>query len=97
MQSQLTSYYEGHSIYMTGIHHVESKNIQGMAVIKLSFYPGTNMALAVGYTIRTKGFMPPGTLPPFILRYDTGSVPVGYLDIDSDKARSVGEMSDFPL
>jgi hypothetical protein len=25
---------------MTGIHHVESKNIQGMAVIKLSFYPG---------------------------------------------------------
>jgi AcrB/AcrD/AcrF family len=44
MESQLTSYYEGHSIYMTGIHHVESKNIQGMAVIKLFFYPGTDMA-----------------------------------------------------
>ncbi len=92
MESQLTSYYEGHSIYMTGIHHVESKNIQGMAVIKLSFYPGTNMAgamaEAVGYTVRAKGFMPPGTLPPFILRYDTGSVPVGYLVIDSDQARS---------
>jgi multidrug efflux pump subunit AcrB len=101
MESQLTSYYEGHSIYMTGIQHVESKNIQGMAVIKLSFYPGTNMAgamaEAVGYTVRAKGFMPPGTLPPFILRYDTGSVPVGYLVIDSDQGRSVGEMSDLAL
>ena len=101
MESQLTSYYEGHSIYMTGIHYIESKNIQGMAVIKLVFYPGTNMAgamaEAVGYTVRARGFMPPGTLPPFILRYDTGSVPVGYLVIDSDQARSVGEMSDLAL
>src|SRR3954454_20806005 len=101
MESQLTSYYEGHSIYMTGIHHVESKNIQGMAVIKLSFYPGTDMggamAEAVGYTVRAKGFMPAGTLPPFILRYDTGSVPVGYLVFDSDRARSVGEMTDLAL
>jgi multidrug efflux pump subunit AcrB len=101
MESQLTSYYEGHSIYMTGIHHVESKNIQGMAVIKLYFYPGTNMAGAmaetVGYTVRARGFMPPGTLPPFILRYDTGSVPVGYLVFDSDQARSVGEMTDLAI
>ncbi|SIO60512.1 Multidrug efflux pump subunit AcrB [Singulisphaera sp. GP187] len=101
MESQLTSYYEGHSIYMTGIHHVESKNIQGMAVIKLSFYPGTDMggamAEAVGYTVRAKGFMPAGTLPPFILRYDTGSVPVGYLVFDSDRARSVSEMTDLAL
>src|SRR3954468_10855925 len=101
MESQLTSYYEGHSIYMTGIHHLESKNIQGMAVIKLSFYPGTDMggamAEAVGYTVRARGFMPAGTLPPFLLRYDTGSVPVGYLVIDSDQARSVGEMTDLAL
>ena len=48
MESQITSYYEGHSIYMTGIHHVESKNTQGMAVIKLAFYPGTNMARGDG-------------------------------------------------
>jgi multidrug efflux pump subunit AcrB len=101
MESQLTSYYEAHSIYMTGIHHVESKNIQGMAVLKLYFYPGTDMgnamAEAVGYTVRARGFMPQGTLPPFILRYDTGSVQVGYLVVDSDKDRSVGEMSDLTL
>ena len=39
MESQITSYYEGHSIYMTGIHYIESKNIQGMAVIKLVVLP----------------------------------------------------------
>ncbi|MBN9521672.1 efflux RND transporter permease subunit [bacterium] len=101
MESQITSYYEAHSIYMTGVHHVESKNIQGMAVIKLSFYPGTDMAAAmaeaVGYTVRARGYMPAGTQPPFILRYDTGSVPVGYLVVDSDAGRSVGEMSDLAL
>ena len=101
MESQIASYYEGHSIYMTGIHHVESKNIQGMTVVKLFFYPGTDMANAmaeaVGYANRAQGFMPPGTLPPFILRYDTGSVPVGYLVIDSEKPRSVSEMSYLAL
>jgi multidrug efflux pump subunit AcrB len=100
-ESQLVSYYGGHTIYMTCIKHVESKRIQGMAVIKLVFYPGTDMAgamaEAVGYTVRAEGFMPPSSLPPFILRYDIGSVPVGYMVIDSDKARSVSEMSDLAL
>src|SRR3954451_11534907 len=58
MESQITSFYEGHSLYITGIHHVESKTIQGMALIKLVFHPGTNMAQAmaetVGYVNRTK-------------------------------------------
>jgi multidrug efflux pump subunit AcrB len=101
MESQIVSYYEGHTIYMTGIHHVESKSIQGMAIIKMYFYPGTDMANAmaeaVGYADRARGFTPQGTLPPFILRYDTGSVPIGYLVVDSDKARSISEMSDLVL
>src|SRR5258708_6315057 len=89
MEMQLTNYYEGHSLYISGIHHVESKNIQGIALIKLFFHPGTNMAQAmaetVGYVNRAKAFMPPGTLPPFIVRFDTGSVPVGYLVLESTK------------
>jgi multidrug efflux pump subunit AcrB len=98
MESQIVSYYEGHSIYLTGIHHVESKSIQGMGVVKMYFYPGTDMANAmaeaVGYADRARGFMPQGTLPRFILRYDSGSV---HLVVDSDKARTVSEMSDLTL
>ena len=83
MEGLLTNYYEYHFLYITGIHHVESKNIQGVALMKLYFHPGTDMAQAmaetVGYVNRSRAFMPPGTVPPFVMRFDTGSVPVGYL------------------
>src|SRR5579859_7759063 len=83
MEGLLTNYYEYHFLYITGIDHVESKNIQGVALMKLFFHPGTNMAGAmaetVSYVNRSRSFMPPGTVPPFIMRFDAGSVPVGYL------------------
>src|SRR5881392_424740 len=83
MEGYLTYYYEYHFLYITGIEHVESKSIQGNAIIKLQFYPGTDMSQAmsetVAYVNRARAFMPPGTVPPFIMRLDAGSVPVGNL------------------
>ena len=59
MEGLLTNYYEYHFLYITGIHHVESRNIQGMALMKLFFHPGTNMAQAmaetIGYVTRSRG------------------------------------------
>src|SRR5262249_3692516 len=49
------------------------------------------------YVNRAKAFMPTGTLPPFIVRFDTGSVPVGYLTLESDTDRSMGELQDLAL
>src|SRR5262249_1340157 len=43
MEGLLTNYYEYHFLYITGIHHVESKNIQGVALMRLFFHPGTDM------------------------------------------------------
>src|SRR5713226_1228146 len=87
MEGLLTNYYEYHFLYIAGIHHVESKNIQGVAVMRLYFYPGTDMAQAMAETInyvnRSRAFMPPGTVAPFVMRFDTGSVPVGYLVLES--------------
>ncbi len=40
MEGLLTNYYEYHFLYISGIHHVESRNVQGMAVMKLFFHPG---------------------------------------------------------
>ncbi len=100
MEGYLTYYYEYHFLYITGIEHVESKSIQGAAIIKLQFYPGTDMAQAlsetVSYVNRARAFMPPGTVPPFITRFDAGSVPVGNL-VFSSETRSVGEMQDAAL
>src|SRR6059036_196412 len=100
MEGYLTYYYEYHFLYITGIEHVESKSIQGAAIIKLQFHPRTDMAQAmsetVAYVNRARAFMPPGTVPPFIMRFDAGSVPVGNLVFTSE-GRTVGELQDFAL
>src|SRR5512137_313199 len=100
MEGYLTYYYEYHFLYLTGIEHVESKSIQGAALIKLQFHPGTDMSQAmsetVAYVNRARTFMPPGTVPPFITRFDAGSVPVGNL-VFSSESRSVAEMQDAAL
>jgi multidrug efflux pump subunit AcrB len=100
MEGYLTNYYEYHFLYISNIHHVESRNVQGMALMKLVFHPGTNMAQAMAETIayvnRSRAFMPPGTVPPFVMRFDTGSVPVGYLVLRS-QTRSVAEINDLAL
>jgi multidrug efflux pump subunit AcrB len=100
MEGFLTYYYEYHFLYLTGIEHVESRSIQGAALIKLVFYAGTDMAQAmsetVGYANRARAFMPPGTVPPFITRFDAGSVAVGQL-VFSSATRTPGEMQDIAL
>jgi multidrug efflux pump subunit AcrB len=100
MEGFIVNYYEYHFLYITGIEHVESKSIQGIGLIKLQFHPGTNMAQAlaetVGYVDRARAFMPGGTVPPFVMRFDAGGVPIGNL-VFSSKNRSVAELQDAAL
>src|SRR5271155_5817474 len=100
MEGYLTYYYEYHFLYITGIDRVESKSIQGAALMKLVFHAGTNMAQAmaetIGYVNRARSFMPPGTVPPFITRFDAGSVAVGLL-IFSSATHTQGELQDFAI
>lgn len=100
MEGLLTNYYEYHFLYITGIHHVESKSVQGTALMRLFFHPGTNMAQAMAETInyvnRSRAFMPPGTVSPFVMRFDTGSVPVGYLVLKS-ATKTIAEIQDQAL
>src|SRR5207244_5662435 len=100
MEGYLVYYYEYHFLYITGIESVESKSIQNVGLLKLTFHPGTDLSQAlaqtVGYVDRARAFMPPGTVAPFIMRFDAGSVPVGYL-VFSSATRSVAELQDFAL
>src|SRR6516225_2684695 len=78
MEGYLTYFYEYHFLYITGIEHVESRSIQGASILKLQFHPGTDMSQAlsevIGYVNRARAFMPPGTVSPFVMRFDAGSV-----------------------
>src|SRR5438445_7543434 len=100
MEGFIVNYFEYHFLYITGIEHVESKSIQGVGLVKLQFQPGTNMAQAtaetVGYVDRARAFMPTGTVPPFVMRFDGGSVPVGDL-VFSSKTKTVAELQDAAL
>src|SRR5207253_9268660 len=54
------------------------------------------MAEVIGYSNRARAFMPPGAVPPFVMRFDAGSVPVAQL-VFSSSTRSVPEMQDIAL
>jgi multidrug efflux pump subunit AcrB len=100
MEGYITYYYEYHFLYIDGIESVESKSIQSTSLLKLTFHAGTDMAQAlaqtIGYVNRARAFMPPGTVGPFVMRFDAGTVPVGYLVFRSD-TRSLGEIQDLAL
>jgi multidrug efflux pump subunit AcrB len=100
MEGQLVGYYEYHFLYINGIEHIESQSIQGMAMLKLYFHPGTDiaqsMAQVTAMAFRATAFMPSGTLPPFIVRFDVGSVPVGQL-VFSSETKSGAEVQDLAL
>ena len=100
MEGYLVFYYEYHFLYINGIESVEDKSIQGNGLLKLTFHPGTDMAQALAQTIsyvnRAHAFMPYGTVSPFVIRFDAGTVPVGYL-VFSSKTRTIGEIQDQAL
>src|ERR1700759_4278060 len=87
-------------LYVNGIKNIESKNIQGLSLIKLTFYEGTDMAEASAQVAlqvnRTAAFFPPGALPPQVVRFDASSLPVGEL-VFSSKTRPLKEIFDLAL
>jgi len=97
MEGLLTNYYEFHLLYVNGVKHVESRNITGMALVKVHFHPGTDMAQAMAEVVasvnRSRFMMPPGTVPPFVARTDTGTAPIGFLVLSSD-TKSIKDIQD---
>lgn len=85
-------------LYVSGVKNIETRNIQGLTLMKLTFYQGTNMAQAAAevsaFTNRAQAIFPPGSQPPFILRFDASTLPVGQLVLSSPK-RSNNELMDM--
>ncbi|MDP4252369.1 MAG: efflux RND transporter permease subunit [Bacteroidota bacterium] len=85
-------------LYVTGIQNISSKNIQGLSMLKLTFFEDANMAEASAEVAlqvnRAMKFFPPGALPPQVIRYDASSLPVGEL-VFSSPNRSMKEIYDL--
>lgn len=89
MESFFAKQYINIFLFVNGIKYIETKNIQGLTLMKISFYPGTNMAQAAAevsaFGNRAQAGFPPGSNPPFIIRFDASTLPVGQLVLSSDK------------
>jgi multidrug efflux pump subunit AcrB len=85
-------------LYVSGVKSIETRNIQGLTLMKLTFYEGTNMAQATAevsaFCNRAQAIFPPGSQPPFILRFDASTLPVGQL-VFSSPIRSNNELLDL--
>ncbi len=85
-------------LFVSGVKSIETRNIQGLTLMKLTFYEGTNMAQAAAevsaFSNRAQASFPPGSTPPFIIRFDASTLPVGQLVLSS-KVRSNNELMDL--
>ena len=83
MEGYFTKMYVNMLLFANGIKSIESKNTQGLTLMKVSFYEGTDMGEAIAQinalSTRSQVFLPPGAPPPFIIRFDSSSQPVGQL------------------
>jgi multidrug efflux pump subunit AcrB len=100
MEAYFGKQYVNLLLFVSGVKSIETKNIQGLTLIKVTFYEGTNMAQAAAevtaYTNRAQSAFPQGSQPPFILRFDASTLPVGQLVLSSP-TRSNNELLDFAL
>lgn len=100
MEGFIATNYQNLFLYVTGVKDIEAKNIQGLTMMKITFYEGTNMAQAAAEVTamanRAFASMPAGTQPPFIIRFDASTLPIGQLALSSG-TRTNNELQDLAM
>jgi len=98
MEAYFGKQYVNLMLFVSGVKSIETRNIQGLTLMKLTFYEGTNMAQAAAevtaFANRAQAIFPPGSQPPFILRFDASTLPVGQLVLSSP-TRNNNELQDL--
>jgi multidrug efflux pump subunit AcrB len=98
MESYFGKNYVNILLFANGIKTIETKNTQGLMLMKLTYYEGTNMAQAAAelsaLSNRAQAIFPPGSQPPFVIRFDASSLPVGQLVLSSP-IRSNNQLQDI--
>ena len=88
IEAHITNPFERFFTLASGIDHIESRSLTGISLIKVYFQPGTdpNAAIATISNLAMADLrrLPPGTLPPVVLRFDASSMPVSYVTLKGD-------------
>jgi hydrophobic/amphiphilic exporter-1 (mainly G- bacteria), HAE1 family len=80
IENDITGTYERFFTLASGIDHIQSRSLPGVSLIKVYFHPGTNPDTDVtsvsNLALANLRRLPPGTLPPVVLKFDASSLPV---------------------
>ena len=80
IETDITDPLERFFTLASGIDHMESRSLLGVSIIKVYFQPGTNADADVtelsNLAMADLKRLPPGTLPPVVLKFDASSLPV---------------------
>src|ERR1039458_3810606 len=80
IENDITGRFERFFTLGSGIDHIESRSLPGVSLIKVYFQPGTDADAAVtsiaNLAMADLRKLPPGTLPPVVLKMDASSLPV---------------------
>jgi multidrug efflux pump subunit AcrB len=97
MESTITRELERQFMQADGIEHMESRSLVGIGLIKIYFQPDADVNAAISQVISLAiadlRYLPPGTLPPLVVRFDATSIPVCQLTLSSDSL-SASELYD---
>src|SRR3954470_13463196 len=100
IEADITGRFERFFLMGSGIEHIESRSLPGVSLIKVYFQPGTNADSAVttiaNLAMANLRRLPPGTLPPVVLKFDASSLPVCLITLKGEglneaKLRDMGQ------
>ena len=100
IETDITGRFERFFTLASGIEHIESRSLPGVSLIKVFFQPGFNSDSAVtsiaNLAMADLRKLPPGTLPPVVLKFDASSLPVCLITLKGEgleeaKLRDLGQ------
>jgi multidrug efflux pump subunit AcrB len=100
IENDITGRFERFFTLASGIDHIESRSLPGVSLIKVYFQPGMNADNAVSVIANLASAnlrrLPPGTLPPVVLKFDASSLPVCLVTLkgegmDETRLRDLGQ------
>ncbi len=88
IETDITSRFERQFTLASGVEHIESRSLPGASIIRVYFQPGSNADSAVtvisNLAMAQLRRLPPGTLPPVVLKFDASSLPVCLVTVGGD-------------
>ena len=88
IEGDITYHLERFFTLASGIDHIESRSLNGVSIIRVYFQSNTNAdidaATIANLAVSDMKDLPPGTLPPVVLKSDASSLPVCLVTMNGD-------------